>query len=68
MTDELENNLNDEVEPFKNLAFAMKDAAHQQKNVNIKLLRALRNHEKRLVRIENHLHITISSKELPDDS
>jgi len=63
---ELENNLNEEVEPFKNLAYAMKDLAAQQNNVSRKLLRALRNHEKRLARIEKHLHIQVSPKEVAE--
>ena len=64
--EELENNLNDEAEPFKMIAYAMKDLAQQQKNVNIKILRALRNHEKRLARIEFHLKINPSPKEVAD--
>lgn len=64
--DNLDNNLNDEVEPFKQIAYAFKDLAQEQKNVSIKILRALRNHEKRLVRIENQLNLTPSKKELAD--
>ena len=60
------NNLNDEVEPFKQIAFAMKDLEQQQKNVSIKILRVLRNHEKRLVRLEEKFGVTASPKELAD--
>jgi len=54
-----ENNLNEDgVEPFKNLAFAMKD-----QNVNLKLLRALRSHEKRIVRLEKILEARMTEHE-----
>ena len=57
-----DNNLNEDgVEPFKNLAFAMKD-----QNVNIKLLRALRSHEKRIVRLEKILEARMTEKERID--
>jgi len=60
----IENNLNENAEPFKSIAYSMKDLEQQQRNVNQKILRALRNHEKRLSRLEAHLKINISSKEL----
>lgn len=59
---ELNNNMNEDAEPFKSIAYAMKDLTQQQKNVNQKILRALRNHEKRLDRIEKKLGITQESK------
>ena len=62
-TEDLQDNINDEAEPFKSLAFAMKDQQQQDKNVNQKILRALRNHERRLHRIEKHLHIITRDKE-----
>ena len=64
MSKEVENNLNDEAEPFMMIAYAMKDSLQEQKNVNIKILRALRNHEKRLVRLEEKMKVTPSPKEL----
>ena len=60
-----ENNLNDEVEAFKSLAYAMKDAGFNQ-NIGNKILRALRSHEKRLVRLEKQMNINPSPKELAD--
>lgn len=53
-----------ESEAFKNIAYAMKDRAKLQKQVDIKILRAIRNHERRLARIEKHLDITPSPKEV----
>ena len=70
MTSEKEcspNNLNDEVESFKSLAYSMKDQhEHQDRNVNTKLLRALRSHEKRIVRLEKALKVQAGKKELED--
>jgi len=58
------NNLNDEAEAFKSLAYAMKDQyEHKDRNVNAKLLRALRSHEKRLVRLENIFQVIIKQKD-----
>lgn len=63
------NNINDEVEAFKSLAYAMKDqAGHLDRNVNGKLLRALRSHEKRIVRLEKILNAQAKQKELEDVS
>lgn len=63
---ELEDNINENAEPFMQILYAMKDRQNNQKNVDIKILRALRNHEKRLVRLEQQAGIVPSKKELAD--
>lgn len=57
-------NQEQKAEPLKNIAYAMKDLAKLQKQVNIKVIRALRSHERRLERIEKHLGIQPSPKEI----
>lgn len=57
-----ENNINESAEPFKSIGFAMKKLAQEQHNVNAKILRALRNHEVRIDRIEKKLSLNNITK------
>lgn len=48
----------------KSIAYTMKHEQELERQKNTKILRALRSHERRLDRIEKHLKITPTDKEL----
>ena len=56
------NNLNEFAEPFKSLAFTFKDESRDLKQSNTKLLRVLRDHERRIVALEQEIEILKEKK------
>jgi len=56
------NNLNEFAEPFKSLAFAFKDESRDLKQSNAKLLRVLRDHERRIVALEQEIEMLKEKK------
>lgn len=56
------------IEEYKSIAYALKDMQNQQRQVYTKILRVLRNQEKRLERVEKHLNIIPSPYELEKEN
>ena len=55
-------------EEYKSLAYTIKDMQNHERQVYTKILRVLRNQEKRLERVEKHLKIVPSPYELEKEN